>query len=51
MSYQPNTAELEDDLRVDARFEELTKAVLRAVIICKSSRNGGSSQAATWALT
>ena len=30
-SYQPNWAELREDLRVDATFEELAKAVVRPV--------------------
>ena len=30
-SYQPSAAELAEDLRVDATFEELTAAVLRPV--------------------
>lgn len=32
-SYQPSAAELAEDLRVDASFEELTEAVLRPVKI------------------
>jgi len=32
-SYQPNKAELEEDLRIDATFEELTAAVVRPVKI------------------
>ena len=32
-SYQPTKAELEEDLRVDATFEELTAAVVRPVKI------------------
>ncbi|MDE0101412.1 MAG: hypothetical protein OXN89_03450 [Bryobacterales bacterium] len=28
-SYQPSVAELNEDMRVDASFEELVKAVLR----------------------
>ena len=31
--YQPSKAELEEDLRVDASFEELTEAVLGTVDI------------------
>lgn len=32
-SYQPTKAELEEDLRVDATFEEIAKAVTRTVNI------------------
>ena len=32
-SYQPSKAELEEDLRVEASFEELTAAVVRPVKI------------------
>ena len=32
-SYQPSKAELEQDLRIDATFEELTAAVVRPVKI------------------
>ena len=29
--YQPNKAELEEDLRIDATFEDLSKAVVQPV--------------------
>ena len=32
-SYQPSVAELNEDMRVDASFEELVKAVLKPVKI------------------
>ncbi len=32
-SYQPNTKELHEDVRVDATFKEVVKAVLRPVRI------------------
>lgn len=32
-SYQPSRAELREDLRIDATFEELTAAVVRPVRI------------------
>ena len=36
-SYQPNKAELEEDVRVDATPEELARAVLRPVKIVKDA--------------
>ena len=37
-SYQPSKAELEEDLRVNATFEDLTAAVIRPVRICYVDR-------------